>query len=188
METDQSPITVGGAAALPEPSAPRNRVVVTLVVAILLAVALAEGVLLLRGDPEESERAEVFRIAQRFLVQLTTYNAETLPARRAQVLSLATGQFRREYETLTGAEFLNTLRERQADSKGRVVHLGVTSVDGDDAEAFATVEVTTRNKDLPQPRVEQNLIELSLVRTKSGWRIASVTIVGRVVGGPPPTS
>ncbi|MGH2728922.1 MAG: hypothetical protein ACRDKS_18265, partial [Actinomycetota bacterium] len=176
METDQTPITVGGAPALPPPAAPRKRAALPLLIAILLALALAEGVLLLRGNPDEEARAEVFQTSRTFLVQLTTYNAETLVARRNAVLKLSTGQFRREYEQLTGSDFLNTLRERQADSKGRVVHLGVTSVDGDDAEAFALVEITTKNKDLPQPRIERRLNELSLVRAKRGWRIASVTI------------
>src|SRR5919108_2448613 len=176
METDQTPITVGGAPALPIASAPRYRVAESLLVAILVALALAEGVLLLRGDPDEEARTEVFQTARTFLVQLTTYNSETLVARRDAVLKLSTGQFRREYEQLTGADFLNTLKERQADSKGRVVHLGITSVAGDDASAFALVEITTKNKDLPQPRIEERLIELSLVRAKSGWRIANVTI------------
>jgi Mce-associated membrane protein len=155
-------------------------IALAILVAILLALTLAEGVLLLRSDADEEARSEVLQTSQRFLVLLTTYNADTLEAGRAEILRVATGQFRREYTQVTGPEFLGKLRESRADSKGRVLHLGVTSVKGDDAEAFAVVEVTTTNKDRPQSSVEQSLIELTLTRTASGWRIASVAIVGRV--------
>lgn len=186
METDAPALPTAGETPLPAESTPpgprRSPATVTLaiLVAILLALSLAEGILLLRGNDDEEARSEVLQISQRFLVLLTTYNADTLDAGRAEILKIATGQFRREYSQVAGDEFQATIRERQADSKGRVLRLGVTSVKGDDAEAFAVVEVTTTNKDRPQPAVEQNLIELTLVRTASGWRVANVVIVGRV--------
>ncbi len=62
--------------------------------------------------------------------------------------------------------------------RARVVRAGVSSVQGDTATALVVVEVTTTNKDLKAPRVEQNLIELSLVRTSGGWRIDAVTTLG----------
>ena len=152
----------------------------TLAIIILIALVLAEAVLLVRGDPNEDARTEVLQTSQRFAVLLTTYNADTLATQRAEILRLAAGRFRTEYTTLTGADFLAALKERQADSKGRVVKIAITSLEGDDAEALALVEVTTKNKDLPTPRVEQNLIELSLVRSGGGWRIAAVSIIGTI--------
>lgn len=160
---------------LPLPRSPK-----TLAIVILIALVLAEAVLLVRSDPGEGARAEVLQTSQRFLVLLTTYNSDTLMSQREEVLRLAAGRFRTEYTTLTGPDFLSALRERQADSKGRVVKIAITSIEGDDAEALALVEVTTKNKDLPTPRVEQNLIELSLVHGGSGWRIDAVSIVGTI--------
>lgn len=150
-----------------------------LAIVILIALVLAEAVLLVRSGSDEG-RAEVLQTSQRFLVLLTTYNSETLTKQRQEVLALAAGRFRSEYSGLTGTDFLKALRDRQADSAGRVVHIAVTSVEGSDAKALALVEVTTKNKDLPTPRVEQNLIELSLVKTGSGWRIDAVSILGTI--------
>jgi hypothetical protein len=140
----------------------------TLAIVILIALVLAEAVLLVRGDPKEGARADVLQTSQRFAVLLTTYNADTLATQRAEILPL------------TGADFLAALRERQADSKGRVVKIAITSLEGDDAVALAVVEVTTTNKDRTTPGVEQNVIELSLVRGGGGWRIDAVSILGTI--------
>lgn len=159
---------------LPLPRSPQ-----ALAIVILLALVLAEGVLLLRAsDGDSATRSDVIRTSQRFLTLLTTYNADTLASQREAVLGLAAGRFRTEYTTLTGPEFQAALRERQADSKGKVDKIAVTSLAGDDATVLATVEVSTTNKDLPDPRVERNLIEVSLVRSGGSWRIDAVTILG----------
>ena len=159
---------------LPLPRSPQ-----TLAIVILIALVLAEAVLLVRKD-SDAARTEAFQTSQRFLVLLTTYNADTLTSQREQVLALAVGKFRTDYSTLTDAAFLKALQDRQADSKGRVLKLAVTSLEGDNAEALALVEVSTKNKDLPNPRVENNLIELALVRTGDGWRIDAVSILGTI--------
>lgn len=150
-----------------------------LLIVILIALVLAEAILLVRKDADGG-RTEVHQTSQRFLVLLTTYNASTLNDQRDQVLAMAVGKFRDDYSTLTDDAFLKALQDRQADSKGRVLKLAVTSLEGDDAEALALVEVSTKNKDLPNPRVENNVIELSLVRTGNGWRIDAVSILGTV--------
>jgi hypothetical protein len=147
---------------------------------IVIAVLLALSTQVLISRIGTDQRTEVFQSSQRFLVLLTTYNGATLNEQRDEVLGMAVGKFREDYSTLTDAAFLKALQDRQADSKGRVLKLAVTSLEGDNAEAFALVEVTTKNKDLPTPRVENNLIELSLVRASGGWRIAAVTILGTV--------
>jgi Mce-associated membrane protein len=149
-----------------------------LVMILLVAAVLVESVLLFRGGSDERARTEAFDTSRRFLVRLTTYNSSTLDAQRREVLALATGRFRTEYTQLTGPDFIAALRDRQADSKGTVSRLAVTSLEGDNAGVLAVVEVSVTNKDLSAPNVERNVIELSLVRTGSGWRIDAVSILG----------
>jgi Mce-associated membrane protein len=149
-----------------------------LVMILLVAAVLIESVLLFRGGSDERARTEAFDTSRRFLVRLTTYNSSTLDAQRREVLALATGRFRTEYTQLTGPDFIAALRDRQADSKGIVSRLAVTSLEGDNAGVLAVVEVSVTNKDLPAPNVERNVIELSLVRTGSGWRVDAVSILG----------
>ncbi len=172
--TEQPPVPVD---AIPRRSR-RAPSVATIVIAILIALVGAEAVLLFRGNADERARTDVFQTSSGFLSALTTYNASSLAAQRARVLSLATGKFRGDYNQLTGSGFLSTLQQTQADQKGTVVRVAVVSVQGDTATVLAVVRTTTTNKTLKAPRVEQNVIELSLVHTSSGWKIDSVNILG----------
>jgi len=148
--------------------------------AILLIVVLVESVLVFRGNAPEHARDDVLGISRRFLVALTTYNQSSLSQQRTEVLSLATGRFRSEFDQLTGSAFSSALQQTKADSRGQIVRLAVGSVTGDNATALGVVDVTVTNKDLKTPRIDRNLIELSLVKTTSGWRVDSVTVLGKV--------
>jgi Mce-associated membrane protein len=166
------------------PDAPPGRTLwgrplhIVILVAILVAALLAESVLVFKGDSTERTQNDVLDVSRRFAALLTTYNSSTIERQRTQVLSLATGKFRDQYDELTGSAFQTTLKDRQADSKGAVVRIAVADVEGDNATVLAVVRVTTSNKDLKQPRVDTNLLEVALVKTSSGWRIDNVTILG----------
>jgi Mce-associated membrane protein len=151
---------------------------ILILIAILVAAVLAESVLVLRGGGTDQVRADVRGTAYRFAGLLTTYNASTIGKQRREVLALATGKFRSQYDELTGSSFVATLKETQADSKGHVVRIAVSDVTGDNATVLAVVQTTTTNKNLKAPRIESNLLELSLVKTAAGWRIDNVTILG----------
>jgi Mce-associated membrane protein len=120
----------------------------------------------------------VLQTASGFLSALTSYNSSTIDRQRSRVLSLATGKFRDQYSQVTSPAFINTLRQTQADQKGTVVRVAVASVQDDSATVLAMVRTSTTNKDLKTPRIEQNVIELSLVHTKNGWKIDAVDILG----------
>jgi Mce-associated membrane protein len=153
-----------------------------LLIAILVAAVLAQSVLIFRGNDSDRVRDEVRDTAGRFVAILTTYNSNTLESQRTRVLALATGQFRRQYAELTGASFLAALRETQADAKGTADRLAVLDVNGDDATVLAVVRITTTNKDLKTPRVDSQLLEVSLVRTTGGWKVDAVQILGKLAG------
>jgi hypothetical protein len=153
---------------------------VAILISILVAAVLAESVLLFRGNTDVRARNEVVQTSTRFLALLTTYNSATLDAQRREVLALATGKFRGEYQQLTGSSFLSALKDRQANSTGHVVRASVESVGSDTATTLCLVQVTVTNRDIKTPRAEQDLIELSLVKTSAGWRIDAVTILGQL--------
>lgn len=155
---------------------------IAILIGILVAAILAESVIVFRSSGGDEARDDVRDSATRFVALLTTYNATTIERQRSQVLALATGKFRSEYEQLTGSGFTATLKERQAESKGTAVRIAVQEVGDDTATVLALVQVTTTNKDLKTPRVENNLLELSLVDTSKGWKIDAVTILGTLTG------
>lgn len=151
---------------------------VMILIAILVAAVLAESVLIFRSNDTDRVRNEVLDTSRRFVTLLSTFNPTTIERNRSQVVSLAAGEFKRRYQEVTSPSFVATLRERQADQKGSVLRIAVADVEGDNATVLALVQVTTTNKDLKTPRVEDNLFELSLVKTSSGWRIDGVSILG----------
>lgn len=151
---------------------------ITILIAILVAAVLAESVLVFRDSGSDRARDEVLEVSRRFAVLLTTYNSNTIERQRTQVLGLATGKFRGEYQQLTGDSFITTLKERQADSRGTVTRIAVSQVRDETATVLALVQVTTTNKDAKTPRVDDNVLEISLVETSGGWKIDSVTILG----------
>jgi Mce-associated membrane protein len=163
----------------PEPTRSRRLPsAAALIFAILVAVILAEAVLLFRSNSGEQARTEVLQTSTSFLSALTTYNSSTIETQRKRVLGLVAGKFRQQYEQVTSPEFVRTLTNTKADQKGSVIRAAVASVQDDSATVLALIRTTTTNKDLKAARVEQSVIELSLVHTKNGWKIDNVTIVG----------
>jgi Mce-associated membrane protein len=148
--------------------------------AILLMGFLALSVFLFRSNAPEHDRSDVLNLSRRFVISLTTYSESTLPGQRTAVLSMATGNFRSEFDRLTGAAFANALHETQATSQGKIVNLAVSSVSGDNATVLGVVDVTVSNKDLKTPRIDRQVIQLALVRTSSGWKVDAVTVLGKL--------
>jgi hypothetical protein len=153
-----------------------------LVIGILVALVLAEAVLLFRGNGEERARIDAAQTSSRLLSALTNYNSSTITRQRTQVLALATGKFRQDYEQVTSPSLFETLRTTQAELKGTILRVAVSSVDGDTATVLAIVRTSTTNKDLKSPRVEVNVFELSLVHTRNGWKIDNTQILGVLSG------
>ena len=141
---------------------------------------LAESVLLFRGNSDTKSRVDIAQTSSRFLTLLSTFNAATLDTQRAKILAYATGKFRADYQQVLDQTFLSALREVNADSKGRVLQVAVSSLTGDSATVLAIVGVSITNKNLTTPNVRERLFELSLVHTKDGWKIDAVTIRGEL--------
>jgi Mce-associated membrane protein len=180
MDEDTTTIETGAplTSGAQPPATGRRPSVVAVVIAILVALVLAEAVLLFRGNGDERARTDVLQTSSRLLAALTTYNASTIAQQRTRVLALATGKFRQDYEQVTSPSLFDTLRKTQAELKGTILRVAVASVEGDSATVLALVRTSTTNKDLKAPRVEVNVFELSLVHTRNGWRIDNVQILG----------
>jgi hypothetical protein len=184
MDDDATTTTIetdtGAPAATPATAATARKrpSTTTLVIGILVALILAEAVLLFRGNGDERARTDVLQVSSRLLSALTTYNGSTIDRQRSRVLALATGKFRQDYEQVTSPSLFDTLRRTQAELKGTILRVAVASVEGDTGTVLALVRTSTTNKDLKAPRVEVNVFELSLVHTKNGWRIDNVQILG----------
>lgn len=148
---------------------------------VLIVGFLAESVFLFRTNSPEHDRTDVLSVSRRFVTALTTYDANTLPSQRTTVLSMSSGQFRSDFDRLTSnPAFATALRTANATSAGKIVNLAVASVSGDNATILGVVDVTVTNKDLKSPRIDRQVIQMTLVHTSKGWTVDSVTVLGKL--------
>jgi hypothetical protein len=154
---------------------------IAIALGVLIVGFLAESVFLFRSHAPEHDRTDVLALSRRFVVALTTYEASTLPGQRATVLSMSSGQFRSDFDRLTSnPAFASALTTARASSTGKIVNLAVASVTGDNATVLGVVDVTVTNKDLKAPRIDRQVIQMTLVHTSSGWKVDSVTVLGKL--------
>jgi len=154
---------------------------IAIALGVLIVGFLAESVFLFRSHAPEHDRTDVLALSRRFVVALTTYDASTLPGQRTTVLSMSSGQFRSDFERLTSnPAFASALTTARASSSGKIVNLAVASVTGDGATVLGVVDVTVTNKDLKAPRIDRQVIQMTLVHTSSGWKVDSVTVLGKL--------
>lgn len=154
---------------------------IAIALGVLIVGFLAESVFLFRSNTPEHDRTDVLALSRRFVVALTTYDASTLPAQRTKVLSMSSGQFRSDFDRLTSnPAFSSALKTANATSEGKIVTLAVASVSGDNATILGVVDVTVKNKDLKAPRTDRQVIQMTLVHTSSGWKVDSVTVLGKL--------
>lgn len=154
---------------------------IAIALGVLIIALLAVSVFLFRSNAPERDRSDVLALSRRFVVALTTYDATTLPGQRTTVLGLASGQFRSDFDRLTSnPAFASALTTAKASSSGKIVNLAISSVSGDNATVLGVVDVTVTNKDLKAPRVDRQVIQMTLVHTSSGWKVDSVTVLGKL--------
>jgi Mce-associated membrane protein len=179
-EVEAVAVAPGPAPESPAESARRRRPAPTTIAIILLIVAvLVESVLLFRGDSDKRSRSDALEVSRRFLALLSTYSPTTLEAQKAKVLELATGRFPNDYAQVYATLAL-TVQQEQVNAKASVTRAAVNSIDGDSATVLAVVQVTSTNKDRKTPRIDEFLMELTLVHTKRGWKVDSATNLGSI--------
>jgi len=154
---------------------------IAIALGVLIIGFLAESVFLFRSHSPEHDRTDVLALSRRFVAALTTYDATTLPAQRINVLAMSSGQFRSDFDRLTSnPAFASALTAARATSSGNIVNLAVSSVTGDSASVLGVVDVTVSNKDLQAPRIDRQVIQMTLVHTSGGWKVDGVTVLGKL--------
>ena len=163
---------------------PRNRLVYVLVGALVVTFATAVvfatlyltedasgeavGTVLAAEIPEVEERAA--RVANLF----ANYDSTNIDEVSSQMLDLATGNFRQQYEDLLlqGGGLGTALEEASASSRGRIVD-GPHVYFHDAAEAIAIVEITqtVQTNSNPGGVTVDYLLQITLIDTSDGgWK------------------
>ena len=154
---------------------------IAIALGVLIIGFLAESVFLFRTNAPDRDRNDVLALSRRFVVALTTYDAATLPNQHTTVLSMSSGQFRSDFEAIeSNPSFAKAVTIARATSSGKVVNLAVESASGGNATVLGVVDVTVSNKDLKVPRIDRQMIRMTLVHTSSGWKVDGVAVLGKM--------
>ena len=135
------------------------------------AVVLA---LQVRAD-EQLERAErdAVSAAEAAAQAVLSYDHRTIEDDVAEAAEVATGQFREEYTASTSL-LAEQAKAGQAVVDARVHASAVVSSDPDRVVVLLFVDQRTTRKDLPEPRLDQNRLRLTMEQVDGRWRVAGL--------------
>jgi Mce-associated membrane protein len=163
----------GGGTSHPRRQARRLVVVAAvLLVAAVVASTLA-AVFYARGRDDRAELRDVRATAAQVVTALTTYDYTNLDGFRNQVLAIATGKFRQEFDQAFDP-LRQSLTETKARSVGRVtkVYVGDVADGASEAVVIADQVVTTATGSHEVPGQQ---LTVSLVRVGGRWRADGLT-------------
>jgi hypothetical protein len=132
----------------------------------------------------ERTRTHVAAVARDFLSSLTNFQASTIDRDVARIRSFAVGDFADQVKTFFDAQAVATIKNAKAKSSGKVQSVFVESMSGGTASVFGLVEETVTNSSQPSPRAETLRIEVQMIDTKDGWKVARVNILQSPSGSP----
>jgi Mce-associated membrane protein len=157
--------------------------------AVLFVAAVTMAVLAAtfynRYHSQTNDRSQVEQVSGRFSSALLTYDYRNLDKAKAQVLSLATGNFRKDYEANFGA-LKALLQASKSQSSSTVREIYVAPIEHDATSSFIVLDLTVNGTAGTHRRLSE-YVKLDLVKVQSGWRVDGVTNLnlGQQAANPP---
>ena len=156
--------------------------VVSLSLAGVFAVLWAQS---LDTSPEEvgefmaDSRPAVDRSATEVINLLSNYDATNIDQVAERMLEISTGNFRKDYQATFAAGLLGALQKVAASTRGQILSgPDIAFRSASEAVAVARVSETVQNKQIPEGRTFEYLIEITLIdTTEGGWKADRVEIL-----------
>jgi hypothetical protein len=165
----------------------RPRLATTLAVlcALALVAGVVAGVLMRRRsadiEAQETARAEVVQVAQRFTVTWNTIDPKDAEGYFESVVPLLSTKFRKEY-TDTKEDVIGGIRQLGLSSKGKVLNdedaiplVGISDLDDDSAKVMVVSD--SQRVSGGQPVVRHWRWELTIVKVDGQWRVDNLKAV-----------
>jgi Mce-associated membrane protein len=164
-------------------ASPRLRWALAAVLAVVLVVATVFVVLEvtnLRGRAgqdaaDQQARSEVVRAAERFTVQVNTYDASSLDSYQKSMNTMMSPKFRADYKKVID-QLVSTIQQAKVVSKGQVLASGISSLDTDSAQVLVVSDADV--KTIYDPSLARHFRwEVSLVKIHGKWLVNDFTPV-----------
>jgi hypothetical protein len=153
-----------------------TNVALVIIVVLLLLMVFAPSIAPLklgaaRSAIEAETDRDIERVASRFARNFLSIDYRTLDADFSDIQKDTTGKLRGDLSRI-----LNLIREpyrnTKSTSSGRVTDVQVLSRTEDTASVGVVVELTVRNEKQRRPQEATRSMELTLVKTSSGWKVS----------------
>lgn len=166
------------------------------VLSVVLAVALVVVLGLRIAHPEALSPAraaatsaqdrdeEVTSAARRIALAFLDIDYRDMDQRTRKVLALATGQFKREYQS-TVVQIEAVARQGQAVSSGQIRYIGITDIDADAAVVYVAADQTVSNLAIEQARKKGKKVsgkrpyrfQFNMSRVGGRWLVSELQVV-----------
>ena len=164
-------------------ASPRLRWGIAAFLALLLVVAAVVVVLEVtklrpRSDEasaDQQNRSDVTRAAERFTVQVNTYDASSMDGYQKSMNTMMSPKFQADYKKVID-QLSSTIKQAKVTSKGDVLASAVASVDSDSAQVLVVSDATV--KTVYDPNLARHFRwEVSLVKINGRWLVDDFTPV-----------
>lgn len=149
--------------------------------AAVLVVALVAGavvsVFLTRSiDQRDARRAEYVQTARQAILNLTTINADSAKEDIDRILSMASGQFKTEFDGRVDP-FLSIVQQAEVRSSGEIVEAALESDADDSAKVLVAAKQTLTNAGQAEPQTRFYRFRVTVTDTDGGLTASNVEFV-----------
>ncbi|MFC9763632.1 hypothetical protein [Rhodococcus jostii] len=174
--TDTVPDPSPGTRSLRDRLKRRPSAVVLLGVVALFAVLGWGSFTLWQNQQTDRARTSALDAGRQYATDLATYSYQDLDTNLSLVKSNSVGEFAGQYSQVA-SNLRDMIVQYQATSSAQIVQAGLASGDQDAAEVLVFLDQTVTNSNSPDPRVDRNRMQLSLVHEGGGWKLANVQLL-----------
>ncbi|MFD6390407.1 hypothetical protein [Nocardia sp. NPDC060259] len=180
--TDKSPVDPAKSADDTDAAPRSGGRVLALAAAIVLVLALVVGAgfaafTAYSVNRGEDLRAQYTETARQAVLNLTTIRAETAKDDIDRILSVASGDFKTEFDGRVDP-FMDIVKQANVVSTGEVVESGIVSADNESAQVLVAAKQTVSNNGSPEPQSRQYRFRITVSNSDTGMTVSKVEFVG----------
>ncbi|MEV5536396.1 hypothetical protein AB0L13_06010 [Saccharopolyspora shandongensis] len=149
--------------------------VLALVVVVLGAIGYL-GWQLRQEHSAAQARTGALEAARTYATDLSTYDFNELDRNFAAVTANSHGQFAEQYKQIS-AGLTELIKQNRAVSHGSVLSAGIVESDQQRAVVALFVDQQITNVNTPQPRIDRNRMQMTLVQVDDRWLIDDIKLL-----------
>ncbi|MEU6828596.1 hypothetical protein ABZ894_08065 [Nocardia beijingensis] len=147
-----------------------------LLVVVLVAGAVVSALVMHRAHERDERRAEYVDTARQAIVNLTTIRADTAKQDIDRILSLASGEFKTEFDGRVDP-FTSIVQQAKVVSSGEIVEAALESDDDSSGRVLVAAKQTLTNAGQAEPQTRYYRFRVTVSRGDSGLTVSNVEFV-----------